>query len=223
MNLVEYPDREMMMIDVANTLAGELENCLLRHDWASFCVPGGTTPGPIFDTLCAANIDWGRVHVFLNDERWVPESNERSNTAQIKRRLLTDRAAAAKLVPMYLDTPTPEEAIDQLTGQIAPELPISVLLLGMGSDGHTASIFPGADRLEEALAPGAPLLLPIRAPDAPEPRITLSMETLKGAMAQHIVITGDEKRQVIEQARRQSGKQAPISELLGTATIHWAP
>lgn len=222
MNLIEYPDREMMFIDLANTLAGDLKNCLLRHEWASFSVPGGSTPGPIFDALCAADLDWDRVHVFLNDERWVPESHERSNTSLVKERLLTDRAAAATFVPLYADKPAPEDAIGDLTAAIEPELPISVLLLGMGTDGHTASIFPAADRLEDALAHDAPPLLPMRASAAPEPRITLTMRTLKDAMAQHIVITGDEKRQVIEEARRQSGKQAPISELLPTATVHWA-
>ncbi|NRA98754.1 MAG: 6-phosphogluconolactonase [Rhodobacteraceae bacterium] len=222
MNMIEYADREMMFIGLANILAGELKNCLLHHDFASFSVPGGTTPGPIFDALCAADLDWSRVHVFLNDERWVPEDHERSNTRLIKERLLTDRAADATYVPLYRDAPTPEDAMNALSATFASELPVSLLLLGMGTDGHTASIFPGADRLRDALDPSAPPVMAMRAPGAPEPRITLTMPVLKGAMSQHIVITGDKKKQVIEQARHQSGEQAPISELLSTATVHWA-
>ena len=72
MNIVEYADQDMLAIDVGNVLAGELEAALLHHDTVSFAVPGGSTPGPIFDMLCAADLEWNRVHVFLTDERWVP-------------------------------------------------------------------------------------------------------------------------------------------------------
>ena len=72
MKLLEYPDAEMMMMNLADTLAGELKNILLTHDTASLAVPGGTTPGPIFDSLCGVDLDWARVHVMLTDERWVP-------------------------------------------------------------------------------------------------------------------------------------------------------
>ena len=222
MNLIEYPDREMMFMDLANVLAGELNACLMKHEWASFSVPGGSTPGPIFDSLCAADLDWSRVHVFLNDERWVPENHPRSNTALIRKRLLTDRAAAATYVPLYADAETPEEALDELASGIQQELPISVLLLGMGADGHTASLFPGADRLDEALAPDAPPLMAMRAPGAPEPRITLTLPVLKGAMARHIVITGEEKRQAVLEARHRNTEDAPVAALLQGATIHWA-
>ena len=96
MNLKEYPDSEMMMLDVADALASEINSHLLSDDErVSFCVPGGTTPGPIFDVLSAQSLDWDRVSVFLSDERWLPEDNPRSNTRLIRERLLTDKAAAA--------------------------------------------------------------------------------------------------------------------------------
>ena len=72
MKLREYPDRDMMMIDLADQLAGEINAALMTHDRVSFAVPGGTTPGPVFDTLSAVDLDWARVHVLLTDERWVP-------------------------------------------------------------------------------------------------------------------------------------------------------
>lgn len=223
MNLVEYPDSEMMMIDLANQIAGEISTCLLHHDWASLAVPGGTTPGPIFDDLCDADLDWSRVHVLLTDERWVPEDHDRSNTRLLRERLLIDRAAEATYVPLYRDTPTPEEALDEIAEALRPELPISILLLGMGADMHTASLFPGADRLDEALSKHAPPVLPMRAPGAPEPRITLTAPVLSDAMTTHVVITGDEKRAAIEAARKLPAHEAPIALVLKTATIHWAP
>ncbi|MEL6683255.1 MAG: 6-phosphogluconolactonase, partial [Pseudomonadota bacterium] len=165
MNVIEYPDAEMMMMDLADTLAGELKNCLLVHDHASLAVPGGTTPGPIFDSLCAADLDWARVHVMLTDERWVPESSDRSNTRLLRQRLLTERAAVAQYVPLYAEADTPEEKLPALAEALTPELPISVMLLGMGADMHTASIFPGADQLDLALN-GDDRLVAMRAPGA---------------------------------------------------------
>lgn len=220
---VEYPDAEMMMIDLANRLAGELTAALEHQDRAALVVPGGTTPAPIFDALCAAKLPWDRVDVMLSDERWVPEDSERSNTGLIRKHLLTDRAAAARYLPLYLPADRPEDALPELEAIIAPSLPISVLLLGMGADMHTASIFPGADRLDEALDSDAPILVPMRAPGAPEPRVTLSARVLDGALAKHIVITGTAKREALEKARHLDIRDAPVKAVLDGAKVHWAP
>lgn len=221
MKLVEYPDAEMMMMDLADVLASELKNALLVHDTASLAVPGGTTPGPIFDSLCAADLDWARVNVMLTDERWVPETSERSNTRLLRQRLLVNRAAAAQYIPLYGDAPTPEEKLPELSLAISDELPISVMLLGMGADMHTASIFPGADKLHVALN-GDEALVAMRAPGAPEPRITLSAKVLKSAMSRHIVIIGAEKRAAFEKAQNLSPEEAPVAAILKGSVVHWA-
>ena len=223
MRIEEYPDAEMMFIELANEIAGDLNQCLLAHEHASFAVPGGTPPGPIFDSLSAADMDWDRVHVFLTDERWVPESSERSNTRLVRERLLTDRAAAARLVPLYAEAEEPEERLDDLAAGLVGEFAISVLLLGMGADMHTASLFPGADRLKDALDGHAPPLMAMRAPGAPEPRVTLTAPYLAGAMTKHIVITGDAKREAVERARHLPPEEAPVRAVWQEATIHWAP
>lgn len=222
MNLIEYPDRELMMIDLADQLTSELADCLRRHESATLCVPGGTTPGPIFDVLCEQALDWDRVAVLLNDERWVPEDSPRSNTRLLKERLLISKAAAATYVPLYADAPDPEGKLDQLARGLEGHLPISVLLLGMGADMHTASLFPGADRLEEALSDHAPPLMAMRAEGAGEPRITLTAPVLKGAMSIHIVITGPEKRAALDRAARLPVIEAPVRAVLSQATVHWA-
>ncbi|MDZ4093425.1 MAG: 6-phosphogluconolactonase [Paracoccaceae bacterium] len=222
MELREYPDRELMMLALANTIAGELADFLRRDGRASFCVPGGTTPGPIFDTLCDVDIDWANIAVFLNDERWVPEDSPRSNTRLLRERLLRGRAAAATLVPLRADTLTPEEALAGLAAGLTPHLPISVLLLGMGADMHTASLFPGADQLAAALADDAPPLLAMRAEAAGEPRVTLTAPVLQAAMVTHILITGAEKRASLERAQHLSPSEAPVRSVLANATVHWA-
>ncbi len=221
MEFVEYADAEMMMIDLADRIASELRAAIAAEGRASLAVPGGTTPGPIFDTLSGISLDWDKVHVLLTDERWVPESSERSNTGLLKRRLLTGQAAAAHYLPLYADAPEPEDKLSKLEQSLAPHLPLSVVLLGMGADMHTASIFPGADRLEDALH-GPSTLVPMRAPGAPEPRITLSARVLKAAMHRHIVITGAEKRAAIEKAQSLSADVAPVAAVLKGATVHWA-
>jgi 6-phosphogluconolactonase len=221
MEFLTYADSELMMIEVASRLAGELRQALQSSETASLAVPGGTTPGPIFDSLCAADLDWDRVHVLLTDERWVPEDSPRSKTRLLRQRLLTAKAAAARYLPLHAATETPEEGIPELADAIAEVLPLTTCLLGMGADMHTASIFPGADRLEEALT-GDAILVPMRAPGAPEPRVTLSAPVLAGAINRHIVITGPEKREALERARTLPPEEAPVAAVLKGATIHWA-
>lgn len=222
MNFVEYPDRDALFMGLADRLCSELGESLRLQDQVSLCVPGGTTPGPCFDMLSAGRIDWDRVTVIPNDERWVPEISERSNARLLRQRLLTDRAAAARLLPLYTGDASPEAALPALEEALAPHLPIAVLLLGMGEDMHTASLFPGADRLAEALAPDAPLVVPMRAEAAGEARVTLSARVLAAALRIHILITGDSKRAAIEAARHLPPEQAPIRAVLSNATIHWA-
>lgn len=219
---LEYPDRDMLAIDLAQQIAEDLTAALDHAERAVLAVPGGTSPGPIFDGLCAADLDWARVDVVLSDERWVPEDSPRSNTRLLRERLLVNRAAAARLLPLYAPADAPEDALDALAAPIAAEMPLAVTLLGMGADMHTASIFPGADRLEDALAADAPVLVPMRAPGAPEPRITLSAPVLNGALAKHVLIFGDEKRAALDNARGKSPVDAPINAVLDGAKIHWA-
>jgi len=223
MNFIEYPDSDMLMIDLANKIAGDLNAALRHEDRACLAVPGGTTPGPLFDDLCAADLPWDCVDVMLTDERWVPTDSDRSNTKLIRERLLVNRAAAARHLPLYASADTPEEKLPELEAIIAPELPIAVLLLGMGADMHTASLFPGADKLDEALDPRAPILVPMRAPNAPEPRVTLSARVLDGALRKHVVIIGQKKREAFEKAQHLSAHDAPIKSVLTGADVHWAP
>ncbi|WP_435258853.1 6-phosphogluconolactonase [Thioclava sp. FR2] len=222
MEFREYPDADLMFLSLADTIASELGDFLRRDGRASFCVPGGTTPGPIFDTLSGVDLPWENVSVFLNDERWVPETSPRSNTRLLKDRLIRGKAQSAQLVPLYAGAETPEEQLDELSAGLKPHLPISVLLLGMGADMHTASLFPGADKLEDALSDDAPILMALRAEAAGEPRITLTAPYLKSAIRTHVVIRGPEKRKALESATKLTQSEAPIKVVLDNATVHWA-
>lgn len=223
MNFIEYPDRDMMMIDLADVLASELANSLMTHDAATLAVPGGTTPGPVFDALCAADLDWEKVTVLLTDERWVPEDSPRSNTGLLRDRLFSDRASKARFFSYYSDGVAVDAAAAALSEPLQPHLPVSVLLLGMGADMHTASLFPGGIGLEAALDPHAQPLLPISTKAQPEPRLTLTAPVLRGALSTHVLITGAEKRAALEQAVQLNDPAvAPISLVLKDASVHWA-
>lgn len=222
MNIVEYADRDMLAIDVANVLAGQLESALLHHDAVAFAVPGGTTPGPIFDGLCAADLDWDRVRVLPTDERCVPADSDRSNERLIRERLLTGRAATAQYIPLYLPGTAPEDALPEIEALIAPVLPLSVLVLGMGEDMHTASLFPGMHGLAAALDSHAPPLVVARTEVQPEPRISLSGPVLDGALSKHLVIFGEAKRDALDRALSLPPEEAPIGAVLSGMTVHWA-
>jgi 6-phosphogluconolactonase len=223
MQLEVYPDREMLYLQLANLIATQLADFLRRDGHATLSVPGGTSPGPVFDTLAGVDLDWAHVAVVLNDERWVGEDSPRSNTRLLHERLLKGHAAAAQLLPLYAaGHDVPETAVPALEDALRPHLPISVLLLGMGADMHTASLFPGADRLTEALSSTPRLILPMRADAAQEPRVTLTAPVLKAAIHVHVMITGAEKRVAVERAASLPVEQAPIRAVLDQAVVHWA-
>jgi 6-phosphogluconolactonase len=221
-DFLEYNDREELVSSVAKILASDLIASIKDRENVMFSVPGGSTPGPIFDKLCEFDLDWRRVSIILNDERWVPESNERSNTKLLRERLLIKKATLATYISMYSDTITPELGIPKLKKRIDPNLPISVLLFGMGADMHTASLFPGGDKLEEALSNNAPTLLPMRAAGAMEARMTLTAQVLNSSRFKHLVIFGEEKRKAFEKAIDLPNSIAPVSAILPGASVHWA-
>ena len=221
-DFLEYNDREELVSSVAKILASDLNAAIKDRENVMFSVPGGSTPGPIFDKLCEFDLDWRRVSIILNDERWVPESNERSNTKLLRERLLIKKATLATYISMYSDTITPELGIPKLKKRVDPNLPISVLLFGMGADMHTASLFPGGDKLEEALSNNAPTLLPMRAAGAMEARMTLTAQVLNSSRFKHLVIFGEEKRKAFEKAIDLPNSIAPVSAILPGASVHWA-
>ncbi|WP_350333654.1 6-phosphogluconolactonase [Coralliovum pocilloporae] len=224
---VQYPGRASLMSALAEKVAEELQVALDAAGRATLAVPGGTTPAPFFEILRKAPLDWSKVIVLLTDERFVPESSDRSNTRLLKEALLRDKAAAASLVPFYQIADQPEDVLDHIRAGLDAALPIDVCVLGMGVDMHTASLFPGADLLEEALSMTAPIILPMRAPGAPEPRLTLTAPALLGARKIHVLITGEEKKHALALAMSDLDAiaDAPVRLILrdgAEVTVHYA-
>jgi len=223
MDFVEYMDTDMQALSLARRIVSDLRAALNRRERAVLAVPGGSTPGPVFDLLGGLELDWSRVDILPTDERWVSPEDPRSNARLIRGRLMTEGAAAARLIPLWSAAETPEDGLAAVTEAVAAVLPVDVAVVGMGADGHVASLFTGGDRLAAALAADAPPVLPMTAPGAPEPRMTLTLPVLRGAFALHLLVTGAEKRAVIEKARGRDPAELPVAALLDLATVHWSP
>jgi 6-phosphogluconolactonase len=217
-----FPTREELAEALAGHVAAVLRQHLDHEGKAVLALSGGTTPVRFLDILSRKPLDWARVVVTLVDERWVDEGSPRSNAVLVRTHLLHGAAANAPFLPLYNGAATPEEGAEALD----LPLPLSVAVLGMGEDGHIASFFPQGDHLAEALAPeGRAIALPMRAPGAQEPRLTLTLPVLLGADYLALHIEGDAKRLVLEKALVQ-GADLPVSAVLAARPgmdIYWSP
>ena len=213
-----FADPAALAEALAQSVADNLRIALQERGTASLALSGGNTPKAFMRALSAQSLDWSRVAVTLVDERWVPEDNARSNAALLRDNLLQGPAAAARFLPLYRDTATPEEALDTLEHDLARlPSPFDAVVLGMGNDGHTASFFPGGDRLAEALDPdSSQRVLSMRAPGAGEPRITLTLPPLLAARHLYLHIEGAQKRTVLTEAASGTGEGGayPIRSVL---------
>lgn len=208
MNLISHPSREAAAHAVAARLGQALAGRLALGP-ASLALPGGTSPAPVMAALSALPLDWARVTVLPGDERLVAADHPRSNHGLIARHLLQGPAAAARLLPL---TPATD---------LAALRPLSANLMGMGADGHVASLFPAAPGLAAALARDAPPVVAMQAPDG-EARLSLSAPVLHEAGLVAIFILGADKRAVIEAAAGADPQRLPVAAFLDRAEIHWA-
>jgi 6-phosphogluconolactonase len=219
-----FASSEALAEALADAVAAALQTRLQRDGQAALAVSGGTTPLKFFEALSHQNLNWAAVSVTLVDDRWVAESSPRSNAASVRRHLLKNRAAEARFLPLVTAAATPEEGRDAVNRAVSSlVLPLAAVVLGMGTDGHTASFFPGGDRLVQALAPAPGVVVEtIRAEAAIEPRITLTLPVLLEAEFVALHIEGDTKRHVLENVT----SAMPVAAVLKrqpAPEIFWSP
>ena len=228
MKFIEYKDRQQQATYLASAVADQLRTALAAGDKASLAVPGGTTPAPFLQALATQEVDWSQVGITLGDERQVPADNERSN-AKLLRDNFLHAVPEVNFQPLYTETEDLQGVGVALKSSC---LPLAVCVVGMGTDGHFASLFPAATNLSQGLNPeNADVLIEVTADNIPEPRLSLTLAAILQAGHIHLLITGPEKKKVLEQAQRNESKpdaeiELPIQALLrhGAAklTVHFA-
>lgn len=212
-----YASPQALAEAAAHAVVHGLTEGLRLRGRASLVATGGRSPGPVYDRLRTAPLDWARVVVTFSDERCVPVDDPRSNQGLLRARLGA-AAARAQLVPLWPEPP-PEAALMALQ-------PFDVVMLGMGEDGHVASLIPGSPTLADGLDLASDRLL-IRTPeglgDPPVERVGLTLTALLQARLTLILIAGEAKRRVVEDA----AAGLPVHKLLQNQSapvrILWAP
>jgi 6-phosphogluconolactonase len=226
-----FTDCKAQAAALAERIAGHLREGIDQRGSAVLAVSGGSTPKDLFARLSRESLDWARVHITLVDERWVPDTDERSNARLVKATLLQNAASVAQFVPLYTGAESPEAGLAEANARIdALPHPFDAVVLGMGDDGHTASFFPGGDHLAEALdLDGQARVLPMRAPGAGEPRITLSLPAVLDTRALYLLVTGATKRDVLADARLGLGAaqhypvRSVLSQTRAPLSVYWCP
>lgn len=201
--------------EAARAIAEGLGEAIRERGSATFIAAGGRSPGPIYDLLARAELDWGKVAVTLTDERWVDPHGPDANARFVRERLCVERAADARFVSLKTDHATPPEAAAEVEGRLRAVLPADVALIGMGEDGHVASLFPGGPVDAQGLAVGVET-------GVPQPRISLTLEALQPRALAVLAISGAAKREVLEH-----GEGLPVHVLLGRlktpVRVLWSP
>jgi len=213
-----YPNAAALADAAAHAIEAQLVQALRTHGRAGLVATGGRSPGPIFDRLAAAaSLDWTRVVVTLSDERCVEPDDPVSNAKAVRELLLQGPGAKAHLLPLW---PEPDPAA------LAALQPFDAVMLGMGEDGHIASLIPGDPGLEDGLTTSD---LTRRVPEGlgkpPVARVTLTLQALLNARAIFLLIAGEAKRGVI--GRALAGEDLPVGRLISQSKapirIFWTP
>ena len=192
---IRYADLDALADALAGSIAADLQAAIAARGAASLVVSGGRSPGRLFESLRTQPLDWSRVGIALADERWVAPSDPDSNERLVRERLLTDGAAAARFTGLKNAAATAElGAAKAWQSFAAVPRPFDVVALGMGDDGHTASLFPASPSLAEGLDETAPPgCIAMQAPTKPRARISLNLSALLDSKRIVLLITGESK------------------------------
>lgn len=224
-----FPDRKRLFAGLTHDFQEKLAEIIRKRRKASLALAGGTTPGPLYDALSNAPLNWDKVSVTLTDERWVHPEDPASNEFLIRDMLLRRRAATATFVPFKTNHAKASGGAATTEKRIAPIMPFDIVLLGMGPDGHIASLIPGAEGYAAAVDPdGTKKVAGIHAANAagsPE-RMTLTVPGILSSRRVVLLFMGQDKLNVYNEAKAGAGV-SPIKDLLAQKKVpvhaFWAP
>ena len=223
-----FETKDAMNNALSQLVVEKLNEGIRERGHASLIVSGGSTPRPMFRKLAATDLDWEKVTITLADDRWIGIDHEASNEKLVRENLLQDRAAKARFIGLKTSDSSAkigEKACDRVLSDLP--WPADVLVLGMGLDGHTASLFPCSRELSAAIEEEELRCKATTPASAPFARMTLTLKTLKSSRNIFIQLTGEDKRRVFEQAKTDGPKkEMPIRYFIegdNPAAMYWAP
>lgn len=226
----DYDSADEMADAVAGDIGFVIESAIEARGGAVIALAGGKTPLPIYERLARTKLDWKRVTIVPGDERIVPLGDPLSNVTAIGKAFLPK---GARVIPLVSATAPDYKAAGRAADALLQDLhwPLDLCLLGVGTDGHAASIFPGPDFDEALNGPRERRALGVMPdplpPEAPVARVTLSRAAIASAQSVMIAVTGAEKRRVIEEAvKAGASSPLPIGRILAEVEqpvdIHWS-
>ncbi|MBU3002534.1 6-phosphogluconolactonase [Paraglaciecola arctica] len=195
---------------------------------ASLVVSGGRTPAELFGALSKAHLEWDKVDVSLADERWVDNTDDASNEKMLRTKLLINNAANANFVPLKTYHGNAEDAVSTCTENLQKmHTPFDVLILGMGEDGHTASLFPCSEQIAEGLdLESGKAFIAVQPASAPNQRMSLTLPALLNSNQIFLHLTGESKKAVLDTVLSDDDALVmPIRAVINNADVElvWAP
>ena len=215
--LKKFNSKDELVQSLADNICMILENCIKQKGKASLLLSGGNTPKALFEELSSRDILWKNVNIGLVDERWIDISSEDSNENLVKKYLLQNRAKEATFIGMYLEQMNTTYASKICSKIYLKELyPFDITLLGMGTDAHTASLFPNNEKLKEAYSfDNDKLCINIKPTTAPYERVSLTLKAILNSSYIFLHIEGEEKLKVYCEAIKSNDIYTfPISAIL---------
>jgi 6-phosphogluconolactonase len=225
-SLFETPDA--LNQTFCQRISAILQKAIETDGRASLIVSGGRTPAGLFDALSNVALDWSKVDISLADERWVDVDNDASNEKMVRAKLLVNNAAVANFVGLKTAHADASDATDECTANFAHvKQPFDILILGMGEDGHTASLFPCSEQVNQGLdLDSGKIFLAVQPTTAPNQRMSLTLPALIKSKHVFLHLTGDSKRDVLAKALADNNElEMPIRAILNNANVElmWAP
>ncbi|OCG18112.1 6-phosphogluconolactonase [Gilliamella sp. WF3-4] len=227
--LNKYENNQLLIEDLTSHIVNKLKQAIEQKGHASIAVSGGKTPIPLFALLSQQDMEWSRVFITLVDDRWVDNTDDASNEKLVIAHLLQNNAKVANFVGLKNNCDNPfngAEITEKMLDKIP--MPFDVIILGMGEDGHTASLFPGAANLARGLDMKSGRKVVGMTPlTAPLDRITLTLPTILNSKNIYLHLVGESKMHVLEQAEKGNDvNQMPIRAILQqdkvNVTAFWA-
>ena len=223
----EFVSKDALNTEFAAKITDILQNAIAQKGNASIIVSGGNTPKPLFAQLSNADIDWEKVTISLADDRWVDVADDASNDKLVREHLLVNKASKATFISLKHDFVDAVDAVSACEAAINDvQMPFDVLILGMGEDGHTASLFPCSEQLQAGLdLNSGKKYIAVQPTTAPHQRMSLTLPALLASSHIFLHSTGESKKAVIAKALESTESEMPIKAVLERANVQlmWAP